>query len=400
LELFQSVWNGGVETAFAHGHVAVTGLWSAAALALTLVGLTLRLRPAVVAALVWLSAVVLKVVVFDTGLYVRVWPWSFYLVGAASLATAVALELRRDRIVLGTALAQGWTIVGAIVGVAAGVGLLDGRAEGLAILGVGAVYGVLAAAFFGAKHRNFSSVLSGLALTAAAIAAAKLAEGQVLVAVWAAGVVALAWLVHAVGERRFQLAAFAYAALALGTALVEDAPPSGLFRAAVHPGHGLPSVAAVTAALVALAFAARPPSRPPQDAVDTELDRHEPLWRSWLAALAAVLGIYGLSLAILEVAERIGPYDVAARFQNGHTAVSTAWGILGLATLTVGLQHGRQSLRLGGFALLGISLVKLFLYDLAWLSSIARALSFLAVGAVLLLGGFFYQRLSEDRKVA
>jgi len=53
-------------------------------------------------------------------------------------------------------------------------------------------------------------------------------------------------------------------------------------------------------------------------------------------------------------------------------------------------------LRLGGFALFGVSLAKLFVYDLAFLHSIARALSFLAVGAVLLLAGFFYQRLSAQ----
>jgi uncharacterized membrane protein len=43
-----------------------------------------------------------------------------------------------------------------------------------------------------------------------------------------------------------------------------------------------------------------------------------------------------------------------------------------------------------------MSLVKLFLYDLAFLSSVARALSFLAVGAVILVGGFFYQRLAAE----
>jgi uncharacterized membrane protein len=36
------------------------------------------------------------------------------------------------------------------------------------------------------------------------------------------------------------------------------------------------------------------------------------------------------------------------------------------------------------------------LYDLAALNSITRAFSFLAVGALLLLGGFFYQRLSSE----
>jgi uncharacterized membrane protein len=74
--------------------------------------------------------------------------------------------------------------------------------------------------------------------------------------------------------------------------------------------------------------------------------------------------------------------------------VSALWGVLGLALLYVGLTRRLPGVRLGGFALFGVSLAKLFLYDLAFLSSVTRALSFLAVGAVLLLGGFFYQRLA------
>lgn len=62
----------------------------------------------------------------------------------------------------------------------------------------------------------------------------------------------------------------------------------------------------------------------------------------------------------------------------------------------VGLRRRVQALQLGGFALFGVSLAKPFLYDLAFLSSVARAFSFLAVGGVLLLAGFFYQRLSVD----
>ena len=74
--------------------------------------------------------------------------------------------------------------------------------------------------------------------------------------------------------------------------------------------------------------------------------------------------------------------------------MSAFWGAVGLALLYVGLKRRLRVLRVAGFALFGVSLVKLFLYDLAFLSSITRALSVLAVGAVLLLGGFFYQRLS------
>ena len=68
------------------------------------------------------------------------------------------------------------------------------------------------------------------------------------------------------------------------------------------------------------------------------------------------------------------------------------WGLLGLALLYLGLTR-RPVLRIAGFALFAVSLGKLFLFDLPSLSSVTRALSFLAVGALLLLGGFFYQRL-------
>ena len=53
-------------------------------------------------------------------------------------------------------------------------------------------------------------------------------------------------------------------------------------------------------------------------------------------------------------------------------------------------------LRLAALGLFALALGKLFLYDLSTLSSVSRALSFLAVGAVLLLAGFFYQRLSSS----
>jgi uncharacterized membrane protein len=70
--------------------------------------------------------------------------------------------------------------------------------------------------------------------------------------------------------------------------------------------------------------------------------------------------------------------------------------VIGLGLLYIGLTRRRRALRLGGFALFAVSLGKLFLYDLSQLSSITRALSFLAVGAVLLLAGFLTQKLTAQ----
>jgi uncharacterized membrane protein len=85
---------------------------------------------------------------------------------------------------------------------------------------------------------------------------------------------------------------------------------------------------------------------------------------------------------------------VATDFQRGHTVVTAFWGLVGLGLLIAGLLRRASPLRLGGLALFGFALAKLFLYDLGALSSVTRALSFLAVGAFMLAGGFFLQRLS------
>ena len=99
---------------------------------------------------------------------------------------------------------------------------------------------------------------------------------------------------------------------------------------------------------------------------------------------------------ILELAEDVFGASVATDFQRGHTAVSAFWGLLGLGLLYAGLRRGSVGFRTAGFALFGISLIKIFLYDLARLSSVTRALSFLGVGAVLLAAAFFYQRLATS----
>jgi len=142
-----------------------------------------------------------------------------------------------------------------------------------------------------------------------------------------------------------------------------------------------------------LAVALRQIDRP-TDALDRWLDSgSDELGRALRWALATI-GLYGASLAILGLVQELGAAGTTTAFQRGHTAVSAFWGLVALTILVVGLRRGQRVLRLA-LGLFALALGKLFLYDLATLSSVARAASFLAVGAVLLLGGFFYQRLAE-----
>jgi hypothetical protein len=257
------------------------------------------------------------------------------------------------------------------------VGGADG--DGLVLLGVGVLYTVLAAgAFLRPNQRDLTTLLwiSGLAL--AAVGEQMLVSGVWLVLVYTVTAALLAIVTVGVGERRLQIASLVYLAFAALLALAEEAPPTHLLVSRAHPGHGVPSLLLVIGATAVLAWSFSWNDR----------YRVQAVWA------AGGLSLYAASLSILEAMQRISNQGIDTDFQRGHTVVSAFWGLVALVSLYVGLKRGRGLLRVGGFILFAVSLGKIFLFDLPSLSSVQRALSFLAVGAVLLLGGFFYQRLS------
>jgi uncharacterized membrane protein len=73
-------------------------------------------------------------------------------------------------------------------------------------------------------------------------------------------------------------------------------------------------------------------------------------------------------------------------------AVSVAWALFGLALLAVGLTVDRRGIRLLGVGALATTTAKVFLYDTSDLDTVARTVSFLAVGAVLLVASYVYAR--------
>ena len=106
------------------------------------------------------------------------------------------------------------------------------------------------------------------------------------------------------------------------------------------------------------------------------------------------LALYALSLGVLGIVVGVSGASVEADFERGHTVVSALWALVGLAGLVYGLARGSKVVRFAGLGLFGVSLAKIFLYDLSELSSVARAASFIAVGAAILAGGAALQKLS------
>jgi hypothetical protein len=377
LELFEAT-GGSVVAAFHQGHVVVTALWSLAGLAAVIAATLRRAATARVLAFVWLGVTAFKVAAYD-GSHLTGWP---YFVALATLASALLLAGYLREVLDEASTLSLETVIAILVSIAFAVASLrplHGEHDwGLALLAIAAVLGAFAASVFPRERlRDLSTLLWVPALGLGAVAAFLLVDGTWLTLVWAAVAAGLAGLSVVAREPRFQLASLSYLVLTAGAAF-HGSPPSQLVVAHTHPAHAVAGLLLLTAAIVVFAWTV------------------QEQWRAVSLWVGGLLLVYAASLGILELSVHISSASLHTTFQRGHSGVSALWGVIGLGLLYVGLTRRRRALRLGGFALFAVSLGKLFLYDLSQLSSITRALSFLAVGAVLLAAGFLTQRLTAQ----
>jgi uncharacterized membrane protein len=67
--------------------------------------------------------------------------------------------------------------------------------------------------------------------------------------------------------------------------------------------------------------------------------------------------------------------------------------VAGVTALVLGLVRDNGAVRRGALALLAATAGKVFLYDLASLTSLYRAASFVVLGLLLLAGAYAWQRI-------
>lgn len=111
-----------------------------------------------------------------------------------------------------------------------------------------------------------------------------------------------------------------------------------------------------------------------------------------LAGIAALLlGFVWISLEVRQLFR--GAYlNGAASSAAERYAYSAAWVLYGIALLLAGIARRGAILRYASLAVMLLAILKVFLYDTAALSDLFRVLSFLGLGASLLLLAFLYQR--------
>lgn len=114
---------------------------------------------------------------------------------------------------------------------------------------------------------------------------------------------------------------------------------------------------------------------------------------------AAIIGVVGVLFVLMSLLIRWtfhgGAMSEPAPGGGLETwTFSALWALFGLATLSLGTARREAALRWAGLAVLAITAVKVLIFDLARLEGVIRAASFLAVGALFLVGALAARRLN------
>lgn len=256
------------------------------------------------------------------------------------------------------------------------------------IFGFAAVHLLLggAAIRFGV-HREIGSLLIGGGIGLAAFGAASAFDGPTVVATWAAAAAALAYLSTRVDAtpapalsdaRRLLLAACGFLALAITHVLVVEAPPAAIAEGVADLGSSLVAIASCAIAALVCWYFGR------------GVDRR----------VATVAGFVGAAsfvyLGSVLIIDAIGADEGGEAREIGQSWLSAFWAAAGLGAVIVGMVRRSVNVRLGGLALLALVIGKVWTYDLAELEELPRALSFVALGLLLLVSAFAYQRFRPE----
>ncbi|MBW1297608.1 DUF2339 domain-containing protein [Aquimarina litoralis] len=101
-----------------------------------------------------------------------------------------------------------------------------------------------------------------------------------------------------------------------------------------------------------------------------------------------------LQIAIIWIlsSELIHWLDMAGYTSSDKLGLSILWGIYSLLLIVIGFWKKIKHMRVMAFILFGITLIKLFLYDIAHLNTISKTIVFVSLGLLLLIISFLYNK--------
>jgi uncharacterized membrane protein len=125
--------------------------------------------------------------------------------------------------------------------------------------------------------------------------------------------------------------------------------------------------------------------------------RHRVLEANAPVILNSLAGVLAFLLLNLEIADYYNPagrvltFEFSGNFARDMT-YSIGWAFFAFALLVVGIARRIRATRYAAIALLSLTLLKLFLHDLASLDQLYRIGALITVAVVAILASFLYQR--------
>lgn len=108
---------------------------------------------------------------------------------------------------------------------------------------------------------------------------------------------------------------------------------------------------------------------------------------------AEVLNYFGNRLHNLAYARDPSYYAERSGLQNARNLSLTAlWAVYSVIVLVVGIVKGSRAVRIAALAMLAVPVAKVFVYDVFTLERVYRIIAFTGLGALLIAGGYLYQR--------
>jgi uncharacterized membrane protein len=236
----------------------------------------------------------------------------------------------------------------------------------------------------GTEMRLARILYAGLALTFVTLAIPIRLDGRWITIAWAVQGAVLIW-----GGLRVRFAAMRWAGLALFATVAG--------RLALIPIPADTFLLNARFATFAICVACMGMSCYFAASSDEELAPEESMAFVITAIAANILAIAAASLEVWDMFGRMHSLGI----DRGHAqelALSMLWLVWALGLLGAGLWKKSEAIRWQALVLLGVVIVKVFLFDLSFLERFYRIVSFLLLGLALMLISFYYQRQLLGRK--
>jgi uncharacterized membrane protein len=237
----------------------------------------------------------------------------------------------------------------------------------------------------GGELRVARILYAGLALTLVTLAIPIRLDGRWITVAWAVEGAVLIWSGLRVRFAAMRWVGLAMFAIVAGRLAVISIPAGDFLLNARFATFAI----AVACILAAYYFAS---------AAWTELSSEAEKTAYRISAIGAnVLALVALSLEFWDAFGRMPSLGI----DRGHAqelALSMLWLVYALGLLGAGLWKKSEAMRWQALVLLGVVIVKVFLFDLSFLEKFYRIVSFFLLGLALLLISFYYQRQLIARK--